>query len=371
MGFALNSWSVMTGTAIMRNVFLIGAWQRERKDHMAKQPSEAIKLTPEQLRRIQLVELDILLELDRVCRKHQIDYFLCGGTALGAVRHSGFIPWDNDVDVGFLREDYERFCRIFPQEADASKYFLQTWKSDPHYLWNYGKIRRLGTEYVRAGQERMKYRTGISIDVFPYDYLPIGEELHREILANAYKVPLKYHMFGYRLPKKMWRSRAMRPLVNQARMCTFCRKATYSKVGRYQAESFHLRMGYWLLSLLPGRKMAALLERTARKYNDITVYGGRGIRQFAYASDWKYPSLGWNSDKLLERKEIQFEGFSLWTVKDTDWYLSSEYGTRYMELPPPELRYGVAPASKIDFGSVFEEMEWCTEKYFEMKEGSG
>lgn len=332
------------------------------------QPSKAVKLTADQLRRIQLVELDILLELDRVCRKHQIDYFLCGGTLLGAVRHGGFIPWDDDVDVGFLREDYETFCEVFPKETENSKYFLQTWKSDPYYLWNYGKIRRLGTEYVRVGQEHMKYRTGISIDVFPYDYLPIDGELQREILAKAYKIQMKHGIFSYRLPKAMWHSKAMRTIVKQARLCTFCRKATYSKVGRYQEKRWLLRMGYWFLSLLPGRKMAALLEKTARKYNDRTVYGGRGIRQFAYASDWKYPSLGWNPDKLLERKEIQFEGFWLRTVKDTDWYLSGKYGTRYMEIPPPELRYAVAPASKIDFGNVFKEMEWCTEQYFKTEE---
>lgn len=337
---------------------------------MAKQPSEAITLTPKQLRKLQLVELDILLELDRICRKHQIDYFLCGGTLLGAVRHGGFIPWDDDVDVGFFREDYEWFCTIFAREADSSRYFLQTWKSDPHYLWNYGKIRRLGTEYVRAGQERMKYRTGISIDVFPYDYLPINKQLREEILRQVKKVPTKNHMFRYVLPEEFWRSRDMKPLVRQARLCTFCRKATYSKVGRYQADTLPLRMGYWLLSMLPGRKMAALLEKTARKYNDTEKYGGLGARQFAYASDWKVPSLGWNPEKLSQRKELLFEGFPFLAIRDADWYLSDEYGTQYMKMPPRELRYAVAPASKIDFGSVFQEMDWCTEKFFETKEAT-
>lgn len=333
---------------------------------MGKRPSTAIELTQEQLRRVQLVELDILLELDRICRKHQIHYFLCGGTLLGAVRHKGFIPWDDDVDVGFPRADYERFCQIFAREADSDKYFLQTWKSDPHYFWNYGKIRRLGTEYVRAGQEHMKYKTGISIDVFPYDYLPIDEALRKEIRAKLHKIPRGiWGQYRYEAPKELWKEKAMKPLIRQARLCTLCRKAAYAGVGKYQADTAALRFGYRILSLLPGRWMAALLEKTARKYNDTTRYGGKGIRQFAYASDWKYPSCGWTTEKLLERAEVEFEGYQFWAIKDTHWYLSGDFGDRYMEMPPPEFRYAVAPTSKIDFGHVFDEMEWCTQEYFQ------
>ncbi|MCC8024803.1 MAG: LicD family protein [Clostridium sp.] len=331
-------------------------------------PPTEIKITPCELRKLQMVELDILLELDRVCRQNHISYFLCGGTLLGAVRHGGFIPWDDDVDVGFFRRDYERFCQVFRQEADPSRYFLQTWKTDRHYRWNYGKIRRVGTEYIRAGQEHMKYKTGISIDIFPYDYLPIDEELHRKILSDVQKKFIRPDLFKWELSREFLNSRDMRPIRVQARKCACLRKIAYSIVGKYQAPQWYMRLWYGLLSLLPGRAMAALLEKTACAYNDAEKYGGKGVRQFGYAFDWKQPSLGWRSDKLAERAEIEFEGFSLFTVKDTHWYLSSEFGENYMELPPKELRYAVAPASKIDFGNVFSQMEWCTEDYLHPEE---
>lgn len=336
---------------------------------MAGQSTAEIKLTREQLRKLQLVELDILMELDRICRKHKIRYFLCGGTLLGAVRHGGFIPWDDDVDVGFFREDYERFCEMFQQEADRSNYFLQTWKTDPHYRWNYGKIRRLGTEHIRTGQEHMKYRTGISIDIFPYDYLPIDKGLHEKIVAALEKRQVGTFRVVYELPRAFLRLKEMRRLCTQARYCAVLRKVAYSVVGKRQAPNWYLRFGYFLLSLIPGRWAAALLEKKARRYNDKDRYGGRTLRQFGYASDWIQPNLGWRADKLAEQKEILFEGFPVFTVKDTHWYLSGCFGEHYMELPPKEMRHGVAPASRIDFGTVFSQMEWCTEEYLSTEEG--
>ena len=336
---------------------------------MARRPTHELTIAGEQLRRLQLVELDILLELDRICRKNHIDYFLCGGTLLGAVRHGGFIPWDDDVDVGFFREDYERFCRIFQEQADSTKYFLQTWKTDRYYRWNYGKIRRLGTEYVRAGQEHMKYRTGISIDIFPYDYLPVDQALQKKIADSQEKIILDpYHTkWGW---GELLKSKDMQPLRRQARKCACLRKIAYSIVGKYQDPRWYMRLGYGVLALIPGRFAAACLEKTARKYNDRSRYGGLRVRQFGYASDWKVPKQGWRTDHMSERTEIMFEGFPFLTIKNTHWYLSGGFGEGYMEMPPPEMRYAVAPASALDFGNVFREMDWCTEKYIQAEEYS-
>ena len=131
--------------------------------------NHSVEITPTELRKIQLLQLEILKEVDRICRKHHIKYTLCGGSLLGAIRHKGFIPWDDDVDISMLRGEYDRFLRVCKKELDPEKYFVQTVDTDPEYRWIYGKIILKGTTYVRAGQESIKSNNGIFIDIFPRD----------------------------------------------------------------------------------------------------------------------------------------------------------------------------------------------------------
>jgi lipopolysaccharide cholinephosphotransferase len=272
--------------------------------------TQSLTLTEEQLRTLQIIELEILLELDRVCRKHNISYFLCSGTLLGAARHKGFIPWDDDVDVGFLRKEYERFCKVFDSEIDTKKFFLQTWRTDKYYRWNYGKIRRLGTEYVRAGQEHMKYVTGVSIDIFPYDYLPIDESTH-ELLSDNTRVidNTAYDRYvEFELDKRVLKNRAVKKLRRQALVCGLLRKTAYSAVGKYRAPGRLLRFVYFIASLIPGTIIASLMDRTSQMYNDVSAYR-RKFRQFGYANDIFVPSTGWRTDKFIKLREVEFEGY--------------------------------------------------------------
>lgn len=130
---------------------------------------QIISIDAKELRKIQLLQLEILKEVDRICRKHDIKYTLCGGSLLGAIRHKGFIPWDDDIDISMLRGEYKKFLKICKQELDSDKYFVQTVDTDPEYRWIYGKIILNGTTYVRAGQESIKSHNGIFIDIFPRD----------------------------------------------------------------------------------------------------------------------------------------------------------------------------------------------------------
>ena len=86
-----------------------------------------IELTQEQLRKLQLTELEMLVEFDRICRKNNIHYILGYGTLLGAVRHNGFIPWDDDVDVFLMRDEYNKFCEACKTDLNTEKFFLQNW----------------------------------------------------------------------------------------------------------------------------------------------------------------------------------------------------------------------------------------------------
>jgi hypothetical protein len=131
-----------------------------------------IQLDDKSLRTLQLIELELLQEVDRICRKCGIHYNIIAGTLLGAVRHGGFIPWDDDADVAMLRGEYERFRDACQTELDTERFYFQDHTVTPGYRWGYGKLRRKDTLFVREHQEHMPYEQGVFIDVFPLDAVP-------------------------------------------------------------------------------------------------------------------------------------------------------------------------------------------------------
>ena len=131
-----------------------------------------VKIEGELLRKLQMTELEMLIEVDRICRKYNIQYFLDGGTLLGAIRHNGFIPWDDDADIIMLRGEYEKFCKACKKELDTERFFLQDYRTDKHYLWGFAKMRRNHTTFLREGQEHVKCHTGVCIDIFYCDNIP-------------------------------------------------------------------------------------------------------------------------------------------------------------------------------------------------------
>ena len=143
-----------------------------------------IRLKKEQLRSLQKTELELLVEFDRICRKHHITYSIDGGTLLGAVRHKGFIPWDDDADVILNRWEYEKFIKIVDQELDTDRFYYQDMNRTVGYRWGYGKLRRKDTLFVRENQEYLPYDQGIFLDVFVCD--PVPEKYLLRCLTNAH-----------------------------------------------------------------------------------------------------------------------------------------------------------------------------------------
>lgn len=147
------------------------------------------------------VELDLLAEFDRVCKKHGLTYFADGGTLLGAVRHQGFIPWDDDVDVIMYREDYEKLALVAGQEFQHP-YFFQSPHTDPGLVTGGSKLRNSNTTLISDFDHKRPFQNkGIFIDIFILDNLPDSEfqlKLYKRILKYYWRV-LRYASYydGY------------------------------------------------------------------------------------------------------------------------------------------------------------------------------
>lgn len=278
----------------------------------------AIELSPKDFRRMQLLELDMLIELDRVCRDNDIKYTIFGGTLLGAVRHKGFIPWDDDADVCMLREEYEKFKRVSGQ-LNPDICFFQDHDTDPEYRWGYGKLRKTGTRYIRAGQEHIKCKTGVFIDIFPLDDIPrstVGQMLQ------------DFH-------------------------CFCLRKVLWSEVGKLDnSNHFALRFWFNILSAIPTSWVFKQLDWYAKKSNNDTP---NKVRTLCYTSIGKlyrkHPlrdRYGMPKTWFLSCKEYDFEKKKLMGLSAYNECLTFEYGD-YMTPPPIDQREQHAPVSDYSF----------------------
>lgn len=130
------------------------------------------------LRDLQLFELEMLKDVKAVCERYNIRFYLDAGTCLGAVRHKGFIPWDDDIDISMPIDDYVRFLSV-AQEALGEQYFLQTAQTDDSFHMSYARVRRNNTTMMRDYEDDTAGHHGIWLDVFPL--LPVGGNLDRKI----------------------------------------------------------------------------------------------------------------------------------------------------------------------------------------------
>ena len=274
------------------------------------------ELTPEQFRKMQLVELDMLVEFDRVCRENDINYVLFGGSLLGAVRHKGYIPWDDDADIGMLREEYEKF-RLVAHEMNPDICYFQDHDTDPEYRWGYGKLRRTGTKYVRVGQEHLKCKTGIFVDIFPMDDVP------KTVIGQ----------------------------IVQDRHCFCLRKILWSEVAKKNEHGFW-KIWFSVLSLIPVNIPFNALHRYAVKSKNEKPNRVRCLAFPATGTLYKKNPINerYSMPKqwFLEREEYEFEGKKFYSTKDYDTILKYIYGD-YMKLPDEKGREQHSPFSEIEF----------------------
>jgi len=265
-----------------------------------------IHLSDETLRRLQMVQLELLIEIDRVCVKCGIHYNIIAGTLLGAVRHKGYIPWDDDADVALMRSEYEKFREACKTELDTTRYYFQDHRNTEGYRWGYGKLRRKDTLFLREHQEHMPYEQGVFVDIFPLDGVPDNYVLR-------------------------W--------IHNLK-CTCIRKILWSAVGRISDKNPMLRLVYRLLYRIPSRTIFLYYHRLIAKSNKKKTRMVRKLmfptpnRVYGYYREWYEQSANYEFERHI------FKG-----IKKFHEYLSFKFGD-YL-TPPPVNQRKTHPVSQI------------------------
>ena len=267
------------------------------------------------LRKAQLLMLKILKEVHKICEENNIKYFLSDGTLIGAIRHQGFIPWDDDLDIGMLREDYEKFCKIAPQIL-SENFILQNFQTDKGYGLQFGKVILKNTVWIeKVAKNTNRQWSGIYIDIFPYDNITENKKMQKLInrlyifIQGLILIKFKYiNISNYESMAKK-----LKYVLKKIYLCTISKKLLI-----YIRDS--------------------ICKRYLNKSNTlVTKYGGNFYKNQNPYNIYK--------DLTLQT----FEDTSFYIPKNYDKILKNLYGN-YMEIPPIEKQrqHGI---EYFDFGN--------------------
>ena len=261
-------------------------------------------MTPERL--LQLTELELAKKFAAFCDEHDITYYMVGGTFLGAVRHKGFIPWDDDMDFAMLREDYERFltlCQVGQVPFEAHNYFIN--KADPNRHRYFTRIEDPAVQ-IKRSFAKIAETTSVWIDVFPLDGMP-NKRIVRDLR--------KYYL--------LWRRATFRFSVFSTNV------------------DIHKKNRPWIEKILIAAGRVLPVEKVFSFHKEIEKLD-RALKKYP-AAESEYVFLGMGGYKLKElyKKDVfgpgaiyEFEGVGFRGPKDKEGYLVQTYGD-YM-TPPPE-----------------------------------
>ncbi len=266
----------------------------------------------ETLRKVQLIQLEMAEEVKRICETNCIPYFLTAGSCLGAIRHQGFIPWDDDLDIGMLREDYERFCEIVLDQL-SGKYNFQFWGNDKNYAIPFAKVRKNGTVY-QENKAVLGGNNGIYIDIIPYDNVPAKNS--------------GWHLFKLYILERL--------------ILMKCRYRPWRDDDKINWSRF--------LFYLPFRILCIFFSHSAltKKFDKIAKCVDK-------SSGKVYTQLGERNFYCFERKwmdhtvDVPFENQNFRVPGDYHVYLTVAYGD-YMKLPHESQRENRHQIAVLDFG---------------------
>ncbi|SCH25998.1 LPS biosynthesis protein [uncultured Dorea sp.] len=269
----------------------------------------------ETLKRVQNTEKEILVKFIEICEKYNLKYFAAFGTLLGAIRHRGFIPWDDDIDVGMLRKDYEKFLKVAQKEC-GKEFFIQTVDTDPKYHLFFGKMRMCNTQFVENSLQQADSVTGFYIDIFPFDAVPDEKKKMTRQLKKAERLSILLSVNKVKEPQ----------IGNYSKAKTSVMRGIWY-ILHYGMKIFHIT----------GEKIWRSCEKTFSKYDQeetqqITCF-------FPDAEKWLI-----KISELDQLEEILFEDIKIKVPVGYDAILTRNYGD-YMKLPPKEKRINHMPVT--------------------------
>lgn len=266
------------------------------------------------VKQVQQKILEVMKYIDALCRKHGITYFIMGGTALGAVRHGGFIPWDDDLDIFMTPSEYARFKSVF--EAEQSPLFiLQEWRTTPNYL-EYAKVRMNGTTFIEESfKDRKDLHQGIYVDIMILHKVPDNRFLQKVIYYESKFVTL------YALSQRNWKPKT-------------------------KTQSIVLKS----LKFMPCKMMAKMCYKHIYKYDEMTD----GFKYCYWITPAKFRSGLFDASFFSEPVDIPFEDTVLYGSKKIKEYLAYRYGD-YMKLPSKEAQKAAVHAMIFDIDKDYRE----------------
>lgn len=274
--------------------------------------------SPEVLKKLQNIELNILKEFDEICTSHNIDYFLVGGSAIGVVRHHGFIPWDDDIDVGMSRKDYDKFLEI-AEKLYSEKYTIVN--NDHNHLFPLMNTRwsLKGTEYKTEDLKDIPGEFGIFLDIFCFDNIPDDDKSMKKQGTRAW-------LYG----KLLVLSGVKKPVLYYYGLTAKLLNVIFL-LAHYTLKLFHFDSRFFYKKAF----------RYAIKYKDIDT------KRFAYMYDpQRYTSIINKSDVYPTRR-MKFESIEVNVPCHIERYLETRYGD-YMTLPPIDKRH-IHPPYNLEF----------------------
>lgn len=249
------------------------------------------------IRDVQEKILETMKYIDKLCRENDIVYYIMGGTALGAIRHGGFIPWDDDLDIFMTPEEYEKFKSAF-EKQQSEKFVIQEWRTTPEYL-EYAKVRMNGTTFIEeVYKDRKDMHHGIYVDIMILHKVPENKLIQKQVYFYSKFVTL------YALSQRNWKpkSKGQAMVLKTLKLlpCKFIAKICYKKIYKYDNKKENFKYCYWIT---PAKFRNGLFDKNFFSvpvdipFEDTFLLGSKKIREYLEYRYGDYMNLPSEAEK--------------------------------------------------------------------------